>query len=87
MQMLYFKFQHLYHEGGLGTITDYTDFFDLKSIRENRAIACLLGLGIADALGASTEFIPFERDRKTLIEKDFKEIPEKVKAKELKHRG
>lgn len=39
MQLLYCKFQYLFQEGGLGEITDYTDFFELKSIKENRAIA------------------------------------------------
>ena len=36
-------------------------------IKESRAIASLLGLGICDALGASTEFIPFEKSRTHLI--------------------
>ncbi len=44
-------------------------------------------MGIADALGASTEFLPFERDRKPLIEKGFKEIPEKVRNDTLNRRG
>ena len=34
----------------------------------------MLGCGIADALGASTEFIPFVKDRHHLITRGFIDI-------------
>jgi ADP-ribosylglycohydrolase len=40
-------------------------------LKINRGIACLLGLAICDALGASTEFIPFVKERRDLIAFDF----------------
>lgn len=46
---------------------DYVKYFELPSIKHARGIASLLGLGIADALGASTEFIPFVKNRHHLI--------------------
>jgi hypothetical protein len=42
--------------------------------KKERAIACLLGLAIGDALGSCTEFTAFEKDRTTLIKYDFKDI-------------
>jgi hypothetical protein len=54
LEMLHFKFSHLFKEGGIHTVTDFTSFFGLKSVRQERAVACMVGLGIADALGAST---------------------------------
>lgn len=48
----------------------------------------MLGLGIADALGASTEFIPFVKNRDfPLIEEGFEEIKNKIKYDMLNERG
>lgn len=47
----------------------------------------MLGCGIADALGASTEFIPFVKDRHHLIKTGFEEIKEKIKKGLLQPRG
>lgn len=59
----------------------------MKSKKHERAVACLLGLGITDALGASTEFIHFKKDRHHLVEKGFKEIVDKIERKILNPRG
>lgn len=66
---------------------DYVSYFQLPSIKHSRGIAALLGLGIADALGASTEFIPFVKHRHHLIERGFLEIPGKIHKDILHHRG
>lgn len=49
-------------------------YFEFKSPQESRGVASMLGLGITDALGASTEFMPFIKNRHHLIEKGFAEI-------------
>lgn len=64
---------------GIDTVSNFIKYFGVTSER-GRGIACLLGLGIADALGASTEFISFEKNREfALIEEGFEEIKNKVK--------
>ena len=71
LELLRLKFMHLFKEGGIENTTDYTDFFDFKNIKEQRAVACLLGLGISDAFGANTEFLHYDKYRRDLIVKDF----------------
>jgi ADP-ribosylglycohydrolase len=68
-------------------VIDYITYFQLSNSKESRGIGSMLGLGIADALGASTEFIPFVKNRHNLIEKGFVEIPEKIREDILNHRG
>ena len=68
-------------------VTNFIEYFGLTGITESRGIASLLGLGIADALGASTEFIPFVKNRHHLIEHGFAEIPKKINDDRLNHRG
>lgn len=47
----------------------------------------MLGCGIADALGASTEFIPFVKDRHHLITRGFQDIEEKTGKGLINTRG
>lgn len=54
LELLPLKMNYLFKEGGLSTTKDYVDYFELKSKKHERGLACLLGLGIADALGATT---------------------------------
>lgn len=67
-------------------VANFNQYFGLTVV-ESRGVASLLGLGIADALGASTEFIPFVKNRHHLIEKGFAEISEKIHNDVLNHRG
>lgn len=54
-------------------------------MRVFRSVGCFLGLAICDALGASTEFIPFEKDRKTIF-RNFEELKMLINQKKLKPR-
>ena len=47
----------------------------------------MIGCGIADALGASSEFIPFVKDRHHLIKEGFLEIGSKISKGILQDRG
>ena len=57
------------------------------SQKESRAIASFLGLAICDALGASTEFIPFKKDRRDLIANDFLDVESQIKNRKLDARS
>ena len=46
----------------------------------------MLGLGICDALGASTEFIPFDKKR-SIIKKGFKDVHDLIQNGTLKYRS
>ena len=50
-----------------------------------RGIACFMGLAICDAFGASTQFIPFQKDRSTLFT-DFQELKSLIAQRKLKPR-
>jgi len=52
----------------------------------SRAIAVMLGMAICDALGASTEFQPYEKSGLKLIENDFKDIEQAIKNGKLEPR-
>lgn len=78
---------HLFQEKGIESVTNFTDFFDFKDVRQERATACMLGLGVSDALGANTEFLHYDKDRRDLIEHGFKEIFPKIEKKILNKRG
>ena len=58
------KLNALFRTGkaGIGSSSSIIEDFGLTN-QQSRGIACMVGLGIADALGASTEFIPFQKDR------------------------
>ena len=47
---------------------------NIKDIRESRGIGAILGMAIGDAIGASTEFLPFQKQGLKLIENGFKDI-------------
>ena len=48
------------------------------SQKESRAVACFLGLAICDALGASTEFTPYKKDRRDLVKSDFEDVKKQI---------
>ncbi len=68
-------------------MTDFTKYFEFPNDKYSRGVASMLGLGITDALGASTEFIPFVKNRHHLITTGFGEIRDKVEKDILNHRG
>ena len=53
--------------------------------KESRGVATLLGLAISDALGATTEFIDFDKSRK-YIKNGFSDIEKLIKEKLINHR-
>lgn len=61
------KLNTLFTKGNMNKDTNFLQSLELKSIKESRGIGSMLGCGIADALGASTEFIPFKKNRYDLI--------------------
>ena len=49
-------------------------FLLLESREVERCVGSLLGLGICDALGASTEFIPYNPRGLDIIKNSFKDV-------------
>ena len=53
---------------------------------ELRALACMMGCAIGDALGASTEFEHYDKHREYWIPNDFKDLEKQIENRVLGER-